>query len=179
MKMNRKRVMVGAAGLGLVGALATGGAALAATGSPGPAGPSASATAPGYGPMAGFGGTHGPMAGFGGVHGGMFGATPMLTTAAQYLGMSETDLRAQLQTGKSLADVAQAQGKSVSGLEDAIVAAVKANIEANTALSADQKTALLAQVQSRVTAMVTTAHPVCSGDGTTAGFGGMHWMGGR
>lgn len=173
MKMNRKRVLVGAAGLGLVGALATGGAALAATGSPGPAGPSASATAPGYGPMAGFGGAHGAM------FGGMFGATPMLTTAAQYLGMSETDLRAQLQTGKSLADVAQAQGKSVSGLEDAIVAAVKANIEANTALSADQKTAILAQVQSRVATMVNADHAVCAGQGPMAGFGGMRWMGGR
>lgn len=178
MKMNRKRVLVGAAGLGLVGALATGGAALAATGSPGPSGPSASATAPGYGPMAGFGGTHG------GMFGGMFGETPMLTTAAQYLGMSQTDLRAQLQTGKSLADVAQAQGKSVTGLEDAIVAAVKANIEANTALSADQKTTILAQVQSRVATMVTADHPVCSGQGPFAGqgrmdgFGGMHRMGG-
>lgn len=177
MKMNRKHVLVGAAGLGLVGALATGGAALAATGSPGPSGPSASATAPGYGPMAGFGGMHGGT--FGGTFGGMFGATPMLTTAAQYLGMSETDLRAQLQTGKSLADVAQAHGSSVTGLEDAIVAAVKANIEANTALSADQKTAILAQVQSRVATMVNADHAACAGQGPTAGFGGMHRMGGR
>ena len=169
MKMNRKRVLVGAAGLGLVGALATGGAAWAATGSPGPSAPSASATAPGYGPMAGFGG----------MHGGMFGETPMLTTAAQYLGMSQTDLRAQLQTGKSLADVAQAQGKSVTGLEDAIVATVKANIAANTALTADQKTAILAQVQSRVATMVTAVHPTCAGQGPMAGFGGMHRMGGR
>lgn len=172
MKTNRKRVLVGAAGLGLVGALATGGAALAATGSPGPSGPSgpsASATASGYGPMAGFAG----------MHGGMFGETPMLTTVAQYLGIGQTDLRAQLQTGKSLADVAQAQGKSVTGLEDAIIAAAKANIEANTALSADQKTAILAQVQSRVATMVTADHPVCAGQGPMASFGGMRWMGGR
>src|SRR5436305_15007889 len=41
---------------------------------------------------------------------------------ADYLGLTSADLRTQLEAGKTLADVATAQGKSVSGLADAIVA---------------------------------------------------------
>jgi len=41
---------------------------------------------------------------------------PGLSTAAKYLGLSESQLRAKLESGKSLADVAKAQDKSVSGL---------------------------------------------------------------
>ena len=49
--------------------------------------------------------------------------------AAKYLGLSESDLRAKLRGGDSLADVAKAQGKDVSGLQDAIVAARKADLD--------------------------------------------------
>ncbi|MGZ6854908.1 MAG: hypothetical protein ACXVGC_12740, partial [Mycobacteriaceae bacterium] len=70
--------------------------------------------------------------------------------AASYLGLSQTDLHEQREAGKSLADIAKAQGKSVPGLEDAMVAAVKGNLDANTTLTADQKTAILTKVQSRI-----------------------------
>src|SRR5437763_15807723 len=50
-------------------------------------------------------------AGFG--HFGFFGD---LSAAAEYLGLTEAQLRSQLESGKSLAQVATAQGKSGSGL---------------------------------------------------------------
>jgi hypothetical protein len=56
-----------------------------------------------------------------------FGDT--LGAAAKYLGLSESDLRTKLGNGQSLADVAKAQGKSTSGLEDAIVAAQKSALD--------------------------------------------------
>lgn len=45
--------------------------------------------------------------------------------AANYLGMSAQDLRTQLNSGKSLSDIATAQGKSVDGLKSAISTALK------------------------------------------------------
>jgi predicted XRE-type DNA-binding protein len=63
-------------------------------------------------------------------HGGFgFGAGDTLAAAAKYLGLSESDLRDKLSNGQSLADVAKAQSKDVSGLEDAIVAAEKAQLD--------------------------------------------------
>jgi len=52
-----------------------------------------------------------------------------LDAAAKYLGLSESALRDQLQDGKSLADVAKAQSKDVDGLEQAILAAQKADLD--------------------------------------------------
>jgi hypothetical protein len=46
-----------------------------------------------------------------------------LDTAAKYLGLSEMQLLGDLRSGQSLAQVAKARGKSVSGLEQAIVSA--------------------------------------------------------
>jgi hypothetical protein len=56
-----------------------------------------------------------------------FGAD--LAAAAKYLGLSESALRTKLRGGDSLADVAKAQGKDVSGLQDAIVADAKADLD--------------------------------------------------
>jgi hypothetical protein len=56
-----------------------------------------------------------------------FGAD--LSAAAKYLGLSESALRTKLRGGDSLADVAKAQGKDVSGLQDAIVADAKADLD--------------------------------------------------
>ena len=58
---------------------------------------------------------------------GAFGAGHV---AAQYLGSSQATLRSELQSGKSLAQVASAtQGKSVEGLKAAIMAAAKARLD--------------------------------------------------
>jgi predicted XRE-type DNA-binding protein len=52
-----------------------------------------------------------------------------LSAAAKYLGLSASDLKSKLSNGQSLADVAKAQSKDVSGLQDAIVAAEKADLD--------------------------------------------------
>ena len=72
---------------------------------------------PGFGPGFGhFGGHFGPFAG--------------LDTAASYLGLDEDELRDRLADGKSLADVAKAEGTSVDGLVDALVADAEQRIDA-------------------------------------------------
>ena len=58
-----------------------------------------------------------------------FGVGKQLAAAATYLGLSESDLRTKLKAGDSLADVAKAQSKDVAGLQDAIVAAEKADLD--------------------------------------------------
>ena len=61
-------------------------------------------------------------------HGHLFGA---LDAAAGYLGLTGEELRTKLNAGKSLADVAKAtDGKSVQGVEDAIVADAKKHLDA-------------------------------------------------
>jgi hypothetical protein len=52
-----------------------------------------------------------------------------LSAAATYLGVSESQLLSDLQGGKTLAQVAQAQGKSVSWLDQTLVAAAKAHLD--------------------------------------------------
>ncbi len=52
-----------------------------------------------------------------------------LDAAAKYLGLSEAELHAQLESGKSLADVAKARNKPVDGLKAAIEAAVKSDLD--------------------------------------------------
>lgn len=62
----------------------------------------------------------------GGIH--TLGGT--LSAAATYLGLTEDQLRTQLQSGKSLADIAKAQGKSVDGLKQALTADLKTKLDA-------------------------------------------------
>jgi hypothetical protein len=154
MKLNRKRVVTGLAATGLVaGALAGGGVALASTG------PTlAPATSTSAEPPCGYG-----TGDFGGMHGMWSGQQPVMAAAATYLGLSQTQLHTQLQAGKSLADVATAQGKPVSGLKDAILAAITSRINANSTLTADQKAAMLSQVKSHLDTMVDMTHPSGAG----------------
>lgn len=106
----------------------------------------------------GFGPGRGPRAG--------------LKAAADYLGLTPAKLRQELQGGKSLADVAKAtSGMSVSGLEDAILAQITKDVNANTKLTADQKTQILADAKTKVDAMVNAAPGADR-------HGGMHMQGG-
>ncbi len=82
------------------------------------------------GPMGGFrhhGFRGGPRASFGFGFGPMMGS---LQTAASYLGLSVATLGQDLRAGQTLATVAGTQGKSVSGLEAALLAPVKAHLDA-------------------------------------------------
>ena len=71
--------------------------------------------------------SHGP-GGFGGprLHHAPFGH---LSAAADYLGLSVPKLLEQLTSGKSLADVAKAEDKSVDGLKKAMVADAKDRLD--------------------------------------------------
>jgi hypothetical protein len=176
MRLNRKSVTVGLAGLAIAGVLAGGaGMAVAATGTPS-APSSTSSTASPYGHMSGNPDSDGmPGAGRVGHMAGMaFGGNSPTAAAAGYLGLSQTDLQAQLQGGQSFADVAAAQGKPVSGLVEAMLAAITSNLDANTTLTADQLAAHLALVESHLDAMVTAPHSSGAGIGSMGtGMGGM------
>jgi hypothetical protein len=97
-----------------------------------------------------------PLLGFGGgheVHGHVFG----LDAAATYLGLTQDELRTALESGKSLAQVAQDEGKSVDGLVDALVAAAKERLDADVAagrLTDAQRQSMLADLQDRITELV-------------------------
>jgi len=93
-------------------------------------------------------------------------------TAATYLGLSQADLQTALQSGKTLAQVADAtSGKSAAGLIDALVAAEKTELAAAvtagklTQAQADQLTATL---KDRFTSLVNGTRPA------RGGFGGGH-----
>ena len=145
MKLTRKHVVTGIAATGLLaGALTAGGAALASA-SPAPASATAASATPSYGPGTGN---------CGGMYGMWSGQQPVMTAAADYLGLSLTQLRTQLQSGHSLADIARAQGKPVSGLKDAILAAMTSRINADTALTAQQRAAMISQVKSHLDTMI-------------------------
>jgi hypothetical protein len=80
-----------------------------------------------------------------------------LAAAATYLGLTTDALRAQLAAGKSLADVATAQNKSVSGLEDALYANLKTDLDADVTagrLTSDRETQILAKAKTLIAAQV-------------------------
>ncbi len=57
-----------------------------------------------------------------------FGPPAILMSAASYLGMTGGQLLQQLRSGKSLAQIASARGKSKSGLEKSITGAVRSRL---------------------------------------------------
>jgi hypothetical protein len=84
---------------------------------------------------------------------GRFGFVGGVQGAASYLGLTNAQLFQQLSSGKSLADIATAKGKSVSGLEQAMTAASKAQLDkavANKLLTAAQEKKLLSGLSSRI-----------------------------
>lgn len=101
---------------------------------------------------------------FGGLHRGFghFGFFGKLSAAADYLGLTEAELRSQLEGGKSLAQVAQAQGKSVAGLVDSLVALAKTRLDEAVAagrLTQAQETEMLNGLRNRITSLVNSTHP--------------------
>jgi hypothetical protein len=151
MKLNRRGMVLGVATLGVTAAVATGIGVAHAETTPSPTTSPSAAT---------------PWHGHGGGRGGMMGGQgSALTAAASYLGLSQTDLLAKLQAGTSLADLAEAKGKSVSGLADAMIAARKSALDADTTLTAEQKALCLAQMKSRITTMIDQVHAPGMGHG--------------
>ena len=93
---------------------------------------------------------------------------PGSAAIATYLGLTAAELRTQLESGKTLADIAKAQGKTVAGLEDAIVADAKTHLDADVAagkLTAAQEATMLADLKSHVDDFVNGVGPGPGGPG--------------
>jgi hypothetical protein len=114
-----------------------------------------------------LGGPRGP----GGPHGGpghRGGPPPGIAAAESYLGLSRAELRKQLEGGKSLADVAKAQNKSVDGLESAMEKAIRADIaEAvdDKKLTQAQADQILKDLPQRLADRIKDKHPGGPGHG--------------
>jgi hypothetical protein len=172
------------AGTVAVAALAAAGAAFAAVelSSAGPT-PEVVVTTPfgqgisgsglGGGRLGGRGLGGGVGAGEGGFRGGFggrgFGGGD--TAAATYLGLSAAALQTQLVGGKTMAQVAKAQGKTVAGLIAVMLAAQKKRLASAVAsgfLTTDQAQQIESSMSSRIKDLVNGIRPRFSG----GGFGG-------
>jgi hypothetical protein len=116
---------------------------------------------------------------FGGGHRGGLGGPgrgPIsMDAAATYLGLTEAELHTQLESGKTLAQIAKDKGKSVEGLEKAITDGTKTRLDAAVkagTITQAQADAMLKQASARVADMVNGTFPK-RGDGDgDHGFGG-------
>jgi hypothetical protein len=112
--------------------------------------------APGGG-RGGFDG-HGP-----GDHGGPgFGGPAALDAAATALGLKAAELRAKLEAGKSIADVAKDQGKDLADVKSAIRDAVTKQLDAAVTagrLTAAQRTEELAELDEHLDDLVNATPP--------------------
>jgi hypothetical protein len=124
----------------------------------------------------GFGGPDGPGFGFGGP-----GLMAGIADVATYLGLKPAELATQLQSGKSLATIATAQGKTVEGLKTAITDAATKQLDAAVTagkLTKDQETKVLAGLSSHLDDLVNGVHGP-GGFGFGFGHGDRHggWKG--
>jgi len=105
-----------------------------------------------------------PLFGFGPRPGGfehheMFGG---VDAAATYLGLGEGELRSRLENGRSLADIAKSEGKSVDGLVNALVGDAKKHLDEGASegdLTQAQATEMLSHLEQGLRAMVNATPP--------------------
>ena len=124
----------------------------------------------------------GPRHGFGGPGHGPFGIG--LDAAADYLGLTEAQLERRLTNGRTLAEVARAEGKTVDGLEQALVDAARTRLDravADRDLTATERDRILSDVEEHVEDLVTGSapgpfgrHRGPGGPGGPPPFGGFH-----
>jgi hypothetical protein len=120
----------------------------------------------GVGGRPGFGG-----GGFRGGGGGLFGG---LSAAATYLGVSQTTLESDLASGKTMAQVAKDQGKTVDGLVTAMVDSTRKQLDAQVGsgrFTKQQEATIVASLEQRYKALVNGTRP-------SGGFGGGGFRGG-
>jgi polyhydroxyalkanoate synthesis regulator phasin len=101
---------------------------------------------------------------FGGLghHGLGHGVLGGLEAAADFLGLTESELRARLHDGESLADIARDEGKSVDGLVAALVADANERLEQAVAegkLTQAKADAISEDLEDRIRARVNGEHP--------------------
>jgi hypothetical protein len=105
-----------------------------------------------------------PLLGFhrGGPHGHHGPLHGNFDAAAAYLGLTEAELREQLEDGQTLAEIAEAEGKSVDGLEQALIDAagedIAAAVEAGR-LTQEQADEILAELPERIDDVVNGTFP--------------------
>ena len=83
-------------------------------------------------------------------------------TAADYLGISVSDLLADLKSGKTLAQEATAKGKTVDGLVQAMLAPLKTRLDKSVAagdITAAQETTILNRATTALTNLVNNTKP--------------------
>jgi hypothetical protein len=112
---------------------------------------------------------------FGGFHGKMHAFGDDVSAAADYLGLTVAELRERLADGRSLADIAEAEGKSVDGLKQAILGDARENLEeavAEEKLTREQADAALERLEASVDDLVEGRF-----EGRRHFFGGPSWGG--
>jgi hypothetical protein len=85
-----------------------------------------------------------------------------LAAAATYLGISRDQLLGQVASGKSLAQVAKAHGKSVSGLKAAVTASLKARLDRAVSaklITRTQEQEILSRVSSKLDDLINRTPP--------------------
>jgi hypothetical protein len=90
------------------------------------------------------------------------GRGPILRVVTAYLGVTRQQLRADLRSGETLAQIANAQGKSVSGLEQAIEAAVRSRLGQAVAagkITSQREQLILSRLPARLDKLVGSSHP--------------------
>jgi hypothetical protein len=108
---------------------------------------------------------------------GPAGAPGPLSDAAHYLGLTDTRLLSDLRSGKSLAQIAKARGKSVTGLEQAMIAPLRARLDRAVAvgrITKAQEQLVLSRLTARISRRVQRAgvRHGYFGYGTTGGGDG-------
>jgi hypothetical protein len=81
----------------------------------------------------------------------------LLKAAAQYIGVARAELVKEARSGRTLAQIAAAHGKSVDGLKAAMVAAMKTKLDAAVSagkMTAQQRQAKLARAESLIDRIV-------------------------
>ena len=90
------------------------------------------------------------------------GRDESLDAAARFLGLTDDELRTQLQSGKSLADVAKDKGKSTDDLKAAMKSAITAELDQavkDKRLTADQRTSILSGLDARLDDLINNTPP--------------------
>jgi AraC-like DNA-binding protein len=104
-----------------------------------------------------------------------------LGSAASYLGLTEAQLHNQLEQGKTLAEIAKAQHKSVDGLKAALLDDVKAKLDAavkDGRLTKAREQLVLKDFQARIDDLVTGQLRERFREHKGFGFGFRHFRGG-
>ncbi len=113
-------------------------------------------------------------AGWAGHRGGFGGGMNVMANAAKALNVSQSTLQADMKDGKSLADIAVAQGSTAAALESTLLTDAQAQLASAVSagkMTAAQETSMSANLSKMIDQMVTQVGGMFKG-GAPGGFGG-------